>query len=124
MKIFGTAREDYLKAILVLQRKQGVVHSIDVARYLGLSKPSVSRAVSLLKKDGYLTMDKEYALNMTTEGRELAEKIYERHCFFTRQLKSIGVDTTTAEEDACRLEHAISDISFQKLKEKYLMETA
>lgn len=117
MKIYTTSREDYLKAILVLEKKLGEVHSIDIARYLGISKPSVSNAVAHLTEGGFLTMDEEYVLHMTQAGREVAEKTYERHRFFTKYLVSIGVDLTTAEEDACRLEHAISDISFQKLKE-------
>ena len=117
MKIYTTSREDYLKAILVLQKKIGSVHSIDVAQYLGFSKPSVSRAVSTLSNGGFLFMDHNYVLHLTKEGEEIAEKTYERHCFFRDHLISLGVDPVTAGEDACRLEHAISDVSFQKLKE-------
>ena len=119
MKIFTTSREDYLKAILVLQKRNGTVHSVDVARYLGFSKPSVCHAVSLLTEEGFLTVEDDYALHLTRKGKATAEKIYERHCFFTEYLISLGVDAKTALEDACRLEHAISDISFQKLKESY-----
>ena len=118
MKVKTTARDDYLKAVLVLQEKYGTVHSVDVARYLGVSKPSVSRAVSSLSKRGFLYMSKDFTLHFTEKGRNLAEKIFERHRFFTAQLTAIGVDQATAEEDACRLEHAISDTSFQKLKAK------
>ena len=119
MKIYTTSREDYLKAILVLQRQMGEVHSVDVARYLGFSKPSVSHAVSLMTEEGYLLMDEDHALIFTAKGLEVAQKTYERHCFFTHHLISIGVDPTTAQEDACRLEHAISDKSFEKLKEAF-----
>ena len=119
MKIYTTSREDYLKAILVLQKKTGEVHSVDVARYLGFTKPSVSNAVSLLSTEGYLYVDKDYILHLTEKGQETAEKILDRHCFFTEQLVALGVDRQTAMEDACRLEHAISDTSFQKLKEHF-----
>ena len=119
MKIYTTSREDYLKAVLVLQNKIGTVRSVDVARYLGFSKPSVSRAVATLTEGGYLFMDQDFILHLTPKGQEVAEKTYERHCFFTEQLTAIGVDLKTAEEDACRMEHAISDVSFQKLKEKF-----
>ena len=116
MKIYMTAREDYLKAILVLHQRIGDVRSVDLARYLGFSKPSISQAVGILTSEGYLTVDGKHILNLTDKGRAIAEKIYERHCFFTKQLIAIGVDPVTAEEDACRLEHAISDESFEKLK--------
>ena len=124
MKIYTTSREDYLKAILVLQRRMGDVHSVDVARYLGFSKPSVCHAVALMTEEGYLMMDEDHTLLFTEKGREVAEKTYERHCFFTHHLISIGVDPVKAQEDACRLEHAISDESFQKLKEKFGEELA
>ena len=118
MKVRTTAREDYLKAVLVLQKKYGMVRSVDLARYLGVSKPSVCRAVSTLTDGGFLYMADDFFLHLTGKGLEIAEKTYERHCFFTRYLTGIGVDLTTAEEDACKLEHAISDKSFQKLKAK------
>ena len=117
MKIYTTSREDYLKAILVLEMKLHEVHSVDVARYLGFSKPSVCHAVSHLTEEGFLVVDDEYVLRLTEKGRAIAERTYERHCFFTRQLMHLGVDEKTAQEDACRLEHAISDKSFRKLKE-------
>ena len=116
MKVRTTAREDYLKAILVLQKKLGMVRSVDLARYLGVSKPSVSRAVSNLTDGGFLYMADDYFLHLTGKGTEVARQTYEKHCFFTRFLTDLGVDTVTAEEDACRLEHAISEKSFQKLK--------
>ena len=116
MKIYTTSREDYLKAILVLQKKLGSVRSVNLANYLGVSRPSVCNAVSTLSSGGFLTMDDRFLLHLTKEGREVAERTYERHCFFTKHLIAIGVDSVTAEEDACRLEHAISEKSFQRLK--------
>ena len=109
--------EDYLEAILVLQKKLGMVRSVDVARHLEVSKPSVSHAVTTLRDGGFLTMDEDHFLHLTYVGREVAEKIYERHCFFTEQLIAAGVDPRTAEADACRIEHIISDESFLRLKE-------
>lgn len=108
--------EMYLEAILVLSKKNGFVRSIDVSEYLGYSKPSVSRAVGLLKSGGYLVMDEDSSLNLTETGREIAEKIYERHTFLTDLLTRLGVSQETAAEDACRLEHAISDESFNAIK--------
>ena len=109
--------EDYLEAILVLQKKMGMVRSIDLARHMGFSKPSISHAVGVLKNGGFLTMDEDHFLHLTDVGREVAEKIFERHCFFTEQLITAGVDPKTAEADACRIEHIISDESFDRLKE-------
>ena len=110
--------EDYLEAVLILQKKQGMVRSVDLARHMGFSKPSISHAVGVLKNGGFLTVDEDGFLHLTAIGREIAEKIYERHLFFTEQLVAAGVDLETAEQEACRMEHAISDTSFQKLKEK------
>ena len=109
--------EMYLETILILSQRQRFVRSIDVADYMGYSKPSVSRAVSLLKQGEYITMDREGFLYLTDAGREVAEKIYERHTVLTQLLVSIGVDPTVAEEDACRVEHDISDETFEKIKE-------
>ena len=117
MKIHASG-EDYLEAILVLQKKMGVVRSIDLARHMGFSKPSISHAVGVLKNGGFLTVDEDGFLHLTAIGREVAEKIYERHLFFTEQLVAAGVDLETAEQEACRMEHAIGDTSFRKLKEK------
>ena len=108
--------EDYLEAILVLREKNGVVHSIDVAQHLGYSKPSVSRAVSLLKGEGYLTMEKDGRLELTETGVEVANQILERHRFLKRWLINLGVSAETAEEDACKIEHNISDETFRCLK--------
>ena len=116
MKIHASG-EDYLEAILVLQKKMGMVRSIDLARHMGFSKPSISHAVGVLKNGGFLTVDDDGFLHLTVIGREIAEKIYERHLFFTEQLIAAGVDPKTAEADACRIEHIISDESFDRLKE-------
>lgn len=117
MKIHASG-EDYLEAVLILQKKQGMIRSIDLARHMGFSKPSISHAVGVLKNGGFLTVDEDGFLHLTAIGREVAEKIYERHLFFTEQLVAAGVDLETAEQEACRMEHAIGDTSFRKLKEK------
>ena len=108
--------EDYLEAILVLQKQRGVVRSVDVARHMDVSKPSVCHAVATLKKGGFLLMDGDHFLHLTDAGREVAEQIYEKHRFFTEMLTNAGVDPITAERDACRIEHVISESSFQHLK--------
>ena len=116
MKLHASG-EDYLETILVLQKKLGMVRSVDVARHMEVTKPSVCVAVNTLKDGGFLIMDENHFLHLTDIGREVAEKIYERHCFFTEQLIAAGVDPETAEADACRIEHIISDESFLRLKE-------
>lgn len=116
MKIHESA-EMYLETIYKLSRSQAVVRSIDIAEAMGYSKPSISRAVSLLKQGGYLLMDKDGTLNLTETGLELAKKIYERHMVISRALMALGVDEATAIEDACRIEHVISDASFYAIKE-------
>lgn len=108
--------EMYLETIFVLSQKNSSVRSIDVAEHMGFSKPSVSRAVSLLKQGGYLLMDKDGFLQLTDAGKEIACKIYERHMILTELLTRLGVDEETASEDACKLEHGISDKSFQAIK--------
>jgi len=108
--------EMYLEAILVLSKKNGYVRSIDVSEYLGYSKPSVSRAVGILKNGGYIQMDKDGSLVLTESGRTIAEKIFERHTVLSRLLIKLGVSEETATEDACRMEHAISDESFEAIK--------
>ena len=112
--------EDYLEAVLVLQKEKRMVRSADVARHLGVSKPSVSHAVAILKEGGFLPMDGDFFLRLTDVGREVAEQTYEKHCFFTRLLTEAGVDPKTAEQDACRMEHVISEGSFQHLKKNIL----
>ena len=108
--------EDYLEVILVLQKQKGVVRSVDVARHLGVSKPSVCHAVATLRDGGFLTMDEDYSLHLTDVGRDVAEQTYEKHRFFTERLIEAGVNPDTAERDACRIEHVISDESFRCLK--------
>ena len=108
--------EMYLEAIYVLSKKLALVRSIDVSEYLGYSKPSVSRAVGLLKNAEYITVDPDGGLNLTDSGREIAEKIYERHTLLTALLVKMGVSPDVATADACKLEHAISDESFQAIK--------
>lgn len=109
--------EDYLEAILILQKQKVKVRSVDLARYMNYSKPSICHAVKVLREGGFLMMDKDSFLHLTEIGQEVAKKIYERHRFFTEQLIAMGVDPVQAEQDACRIEHVISDESFQKLKD-------
>ena len=126
MKIYALGA-DYLEAVLVLQKKKVMVRSVDLARHMGFSKPSISHAVGVLKNGGFLTVDEDGYLHLTEDEREVAEKIYERHQFFTELLVAVGVDRETAERDACRIEHAISEEAFQKLKasvEKQSNDTA
>ena len=108
--------EMYLETIYTLSLNSTSVRSIDVAEALNYSRPSVSRAVGLLKKDGYLLMDEEGFLTLTEEGRALAERIYERHTMLTAALEALGVDKETAAEDACKIEHDISDRTFDAIK--------
>ena len=121
MKLHASG-EDYLEVILVLQKKLGIVRSVDVARHMEVTKPSVCHAVKTLRLGGFLTMGEDYCLHLTDIGREVAEKIYERHCFFTEQLIAAGVEPQVAEADACRIEHIISDESFSRLKEAAAQE--
>ena len=116
MKLHASG-EDYLETILVLQKKRSMVRSVDVARHMEVTKPSVCHAVATLRDGGFLTMDEDRFLHLTDVGREVAEKIYERHCFLTKHLISIGVDPETAEADACRIEHDISAETYERLKE-------
>ena len=111
--------EDYLEAILVLHKKMGRVRSVDVARHMEVSKPSVCHAVATLRDGGFLTMDGDFFLHLTDAGLEVAEQIYEKHRFFTDRLIEAGVDPETAERDTCRMEHVISQESFERLKNAY-----
>ena len=115
MKLHASG-EDYLETILVLRKKLGMVRSVDVARHMEVTKPSVSHAVATLRDGGFLTMDGDNFLHLTDVGCEVAEQIYEKHRFFTERLIAAGVDPETAERDACRIEHVISEESFQRLK--------
>ena len=116
MKIQESA-EDYLESILILKREKGTVRSIDVAHRLGYTKPSVSRAMSLLRENGYVVMESDGSLELTGAGRAIAEPIYERHCMLTDWLVSLGVSPETAARDACHMEHSISDETFAKMKD-------
>ena len=108
--------EMYLESIHVLSKQNGYVRAIDISEYMGYSKPSVSRAVNLLKTNGYIDIDGENHITLTDSGREIAEKIYTRHTVLSRMLMSLGVPEAVASEDACRMEHAISDESFEAIK--------
>jgi Mn-dependent DtxR family transcriptional regulator len=109
--------EMYLETIHVLSKKNGQVRSIDISEHMGYSKPSVSRAMGLLKEGGYITIDKEGFITLTDSGLEVAEKIYERHTILSNLLVALGVSPETAAEDACKIEHAISDESFEAIKQ-------
>ena len=109
--------EMYLETIYTLCKQSTAVRSIDVVEALGYSRPSVSRAVGLLKKDGYLLVDKEGFLTLTEKGTEVAEKIFERHTVLAAALVALGVNPETAAEDACKIEHVISDNTFDAIKE-------
>ena len=115
MKIQESA-EDYLEAILAIREKKGTVRSIDVAHHLNYSKPSVSRAMSLLRENGYVSMDRDGLLTLTDAGMEIASRIYERHRLLTEWLTALGVSPEVAAEDACRIEHDISEETFSRLK--------
>ena len=108
--------EMYLETILVLSKKMNAVRSIDICTEMGFSKPSISRAMHLLKDGGYIEIDESGFITFTDLGREIAEKIYERHTVLTAMFKAIGVDEETASEDACRIEHVISDKTFEAVK--------
>lgn len=108
--------EMYLETIYVLSKKSRFVRAIDVGEYMGYSKPSVSRAVGILKSGGYITVDKDGFITLTKAGLERATTIYERHTVLTAMLVGLGVDEETAAADACRMEHVISDKSFQAIK--------
>ena len=108
--------EMYLETILVLSQKSKFVRAIDVGEEMGFSRPSVSRAVHLLDEGGFLRIEPDGGLKLTDAGREIAEKIYERHTVLSQWLVSLGVDPKTAAEDACKIEHDISDVSFAAIK--------
>ncbi len=109
--------ENYLETILLLEQKNGTVRSIDIAAELEYSKPSISRAMGILKQNGYIRMEKSGDIHLTEKGRERANSIYERHRLIADYLvRALGVDEKTADEDACRIEHIISETSFEKIK--------
>lgn len=113
--------EMYLETILILSNKKSTVRSIDIAEYMGFSKPSVSRAVGLLRNGGYIAVDSDGFITLTDAGYEVASKIYERHTMLTDFLVSLGVDNETAVNDACKMEHDISDKTFEAIK-KHIVE--
>ncbi len=108
--------EMYLETIYVLSKSRSAVRSIDISDHMGYSKPSVSRAVSILKKDGYILVDKDGFITLTESGKAVAEKIFERHTMLSNLLIRLGVTPEVAADDACKIEHAISDESFEALK--------
>lgn len=114
--------ENYLETILILQNRNGYVRAIDIAHELDFSKPSVSRAMSVLKREGHIEVDVLNQIKLTESGRKIAETIYERHQVLTKFFVSLGVDKETAAADACRIEHVISSQSFLKIKEKFVNE--
>ena len=109
--------EDYLETILMLRERNGLVRSIDIARQLDYSKPSISRAMGLLREKNYIVMDREGWITLNDEGYEMARRVYDRHQLLTTWLTALGVTPKIAAEDACRIEHDISDETFEKLKD-------
>lgn len=120
MSLFESG-EMYLETILILSQKSNAVRSIDVAEHMSYSKPSVSRAIGILKKGGYVEVDSLGHITLTGSGKEAAERIYERHRILSEILMRLGVDERTATEDACKMEHYISDTSFAAIKEHLRM---
>ncbi len=116
MKIHESA-ENYLETILVLQKRNGYVRSIDIATELNFSKPSISNAMKQLSSKGYIQMDESRLITLTEKGRQVAEQIYERHQLISEFLEMLGVDSQTAAEDACKIEHVLSKETFEKFKE-------
>ena len=116
--------ENYLETILMLKQKIGQVRAIDIVRYLNFSKPTVSVAMKRFKEDGYIQVDKEGYISLTEKGLAIAERIYERHVVIAKVLMVLGVDEDTAYEDSCRIEHDISDKTFQCIKQYYLQSEA
>ena len=111
--------EMYLESIYVLSKTADGVHAIDVCEHLGYSKPSVSRAMSILRRDGYITVDESSHIHLTESGLEVAARIFERHTILTSFLKSLGVQEDVASADACKIEHVISDESFEAIKNSF-----
>ena len=112
--------EMYLETLLILSKEKGFVRAIDVGERMGFSKPSVSRAIGLLRNGGFVEVGDGGGLTLTESGKEVAKKIYERHVYLTRMLTDLGVDEETASQDACRIEHVISDKTFGKIKDHFL----
>lgn len=110
--------EDYLEAILILSQKGNSVRSVDIASMLSVSKPSVSHAMKLLREDGYIAMDRYGTVTLLDKGAEIANRVYERHTILTKMLESLGVPSDIAKTDACKMEHDISEESFERIKER------
>ena len=119
MQQLGESMEDYLEAIYVLSQQLESVRSVDVASYLGFSKPSVSHAVKVMSEKGLVRLDQGKILHLTDEGKEIAQSTYQRHCFFSDMLENIGVNKETAAKDACRIEHVISEETFEAIQNFY-----
>ena len=113
------SKEMYLETIFLLSQKKNEVRSIDISEYMGYSKPSVSRAMGLLKDGGYIEEDYKSGIVLTEKGRKMAEAVYERHTTLTKMFVSLGVDEETAAEDACRIEHYISDTTYAAIKKHF-----
>ena len=113
------SKEMYLETILILSNKKSEVRSIDISEYMGFSKPSVSRAMGLLKDGGYIKEAYKSGIVLTEMGRKKAEAVYDRHTTLTKMLMSLGVDEKTATEDACRIEHYISDATYEAIKKHF-----
>ena len=111
--------ENYLETILMLTQQKGYVRSIDIANEMGFSRPSVSNAMKLFRKNGYIEMDKHGHITLTEKGLKIAKQIYNRHLVLTGDLKSLGVSEEAAKEDACRIEHVISEETFNRIQESF-----
>ena len=114
--------EDYLEAILVLSQKGNGVRSVDIASMLSVSKPSVSHAMKLLREDGYIAMDRYGTVTLLDKGAEIANRVYERHTILTKMLEGLGVPSDIAKTDACKMEHDISEESFERIKERMIAD--
>ena len=117
-----SSMENYLKTVFILYRKQGYARCVDISEYMGVTMPSVSRAVKKLIKAEYLIKEANGTLSLTMAGKKIAENVYERHCFFREKLRAAGVGLQTAEREACRMEHGISEESFRKVKKTQKLE--
>lgn len=122
--IIKESAENYLETILMLKNKKGIVRSIDIANELSFTKPSISVAMKHLREDGYIKMDGDGYITLTETGLVIAQKIYERHQIIAKALISLGVSEKAAFEDSCKIEHCISDESFEKLKEHLTQKSA
>ena len=115
----GESKEMYLETILILSQKKQLVRSVDISEYMGYSKPSVSRAMGILKDDGYIEEDYREGVILTEKGKQIAESVYDRHTTLSKMFESLGVDAKTADEDACKIEHFISDKTFAAIKKHF-----